>query len=125
MGFLMDDLSKKDKKGVLTQNVSLIGYPTKILPFDFRNGYQVKVYDKDDKVVDRWANIGLFSGTFITVAGKNGVAKTAFCVQAAAEICRPYKESEVFLLDLEGNSNISRLLPLFSFICSNKSSANS
>lgn len=112
MGFLMDDLSKKDKKGVLTQNVSLIGYPTKILPFDFRNGYQVKVYDKDDKVVDRWANIGLFSGTFITVAGKNGVAKTAFCVQAAAEICRPYKESEVFLLDLEGNSNISRLLTL-------------
>lgn len=112
MGSLSEALKKQDKKGILNQNISSIGYPTKLLPLDFRNGYQVNVTDKNGEVISRWANIGLFGGSFITIAGKPGVAKTAFCVQVAAEICRPYKESEIYHLDLEGSSNLSRMMKL-------------
>lgn len=116
MGFLSQELKKKDKKGLLNQNISQIGYPTKLLPLDFRNGYQVNVCDaKTGEIKHRWANVGLFGGSFITVAGKPGVAKTAFCVQVAAEICRNYKESEIYHLDLEGSSNISRMMKLANY----------
>lgn len=112
MGALYSALKKQDKKGLLDQNISSIGYPTKLLPLDFRNGYQVNVCDKKGNVIRRWANVGLFGGSFITVAGKPGVAKTAFCVKAAAEICRPFEQAEIYHLDLEGSSNISRLMTL-------------
>ena len=111
----MNELRKKDKKGILNQNISQIGYPTKLLPLDFRNGYQVNVRNDNDEVVDRWANIGIFSGSFVTVVGKPGVAKTAFCVQVAAEMCRPYEKSEIILLDLEGSSNVTRLTNLMGY----------
>ena len=115
MGSIMNELRKKDKKGILNQNISQIGYPTKLLPLDFRNGYQVNVRNDNDEVVDRWANIGIFSGSFVTVVGKPGVAKTAFCVQVAAEMCRPYEKSEIILLDLEGSSNVTRLTNLMGY----------
>ena len=112
MGALLDTLRKQDKKGILKQNISSIGYPTGLLPLDFRNGYQVNVSDKDGNIVKHWANVGLFSGSFVSITGKPGTAKTAFCVQVASEICRNYKNSEIFHLDLEVSSNISRLMKL-------------
>lgn len=113
MSYLSDVLKSKDKKGILlNQNISAVGYPTKLLPLDFRNGYQVNVSDADGNVIERWANIGIFGGNFITIAGKPGVAKTAFAVQIACEMCRNYKEAEVWHLDLEGSSNISRMMKL-------------
>lgn len=115
MSSLFDALSKKDKKGILTHYTFSMGYPTKLLPLDFRNGYEVVVKNKKGEIQSRWANIGLFGGSFITVTGKPGTAKTAFCVQAAAEICRPYKESEVWHLDIEGSSNITRMMRLSGF----------
>ena len=115
MGSIMNALRKQDKKGVLNQNISQVGYPTKLLPLDFLNGYQVNVRNDKNDVIDRWANVGIFSGSFITIVGKPGVAKTAFCVQAAANICRPYNESEIILLDLEGSSNITRLTNLMGY----------
>lgn len=112
MGSLIEALKKQDKKGILRQNVTSIGYPTGLLPLDFRNGYQVNVTGDGGTVLKRWANVGLFGGSFVSVVGKSGTAKTAFCVQAAAEICRNYDESEIYHLDLEGSSNISRIMTL-------------
>lgn len=112
MSSLFEALKAKDKNNVLAHYTFQMGYPTKLLPLDFRNGYEVDVFNKKGEIKTRWANIGLFGGSFITVAGKSGTAKTAFCVQAAAEICRPYKEAEVWHLDLEGSSNITRMMRL-------------
>lgn len=115
MGFLSSTLKKMDKKGLLEDAVPLIGYPINLPPFDFRNGYQVNVHDEAGNVIDRWANIGLFGGTFITVTGKPGTAKTAFCIYAASEMCRPYEMSEFHLLDIEGSSNVSRVMKLINY----------
>ena len=115
MGYLSDTLQKIDKKGLLSDATPLVGYPTMLLPLDFRNGYQVNVYDDTGNIVDRWANIGLFGGTFITVTGKTSTAKTAYCVQAGAEMCRPYEAAELHLLDIEGSSNVSRIMKLIDY----------
>ena len=113
MGIILDELRKKNAKTgnkLIGGVISNIGYPTKLLPLDFRNGYQVDVFDPEtNQPVDKWANIGIFGGTFVTVCGKSGTAKTAFCVQACAEICRKYDQSEIYHIDAEGSSNISRL----------------
>ena len=115
MGFLSATLKKMDRKGILEDNVPLIGYPTQMYPLDYRNGYQVNVHDEDGNIIDRWANVGLFGGTFITVTGKTSTAKTAYCVQAAAEMCRPYDMAEFHLLDIEGSSNVSRIMKLIDY----------
>ena len=115
LGFLYDTIGKIDKKGLLKLNLPLIGYPTQLFPLDFRNGYTVLVHDDDGNIVERWANIGLFGGTIITVAGKPGTAKTAFCTQVAAEICRSFEMGEIHLFDIEGSSNISRIMELIDY----------
>jgi len=115
MGSLYTAMQKLDKKGILNQNIASIGYPTKLLPLDFRNGYQVNVCDKSGKIVKRWANIGLFGGSFITIAGKPGVAKTAFAIYSGSQIIRPYPEAEIYHFDLEGSSNLSRMMTLSRF----------
>ena len=113
MGIILDELRKKNAKTgnkLIGGVISNIGYPTKLLPLDFRNGYQVDVFDPEtNQPIDKLANIGIFGGTFVTVCGKSGTAKTAFCVQACAEICRKYDQSEIYHIDAEGSSNISRL----------------
>ena len=115
MGFLSDAINKMDKKGLMKDNLPLIGYPTQLYPLDYRNGYAVLVHDKNGKVVECWANTGIFGGTIVIVAGKPGTAKTAYCIQAAAEICRPYKNAEFHLFDIEGSSNISRVIDLIDY----------
>ena len=115
MGFLSNALKKIDKKGLMNEAAPVIGYPTLLYPFDYRNGYQVNVHDEDGNVIDRWANVGIFSGSFITITGKTNTAKTALAIYMSSEICRPYDEAEIHLLDIEGSSNISRVIQLLNY----------
>ena len=112
MGFLSNTLEKIDTKGLLKEAAPVSGYPTQLYPLDFRNGYEVNVYDDNGKIIDRWANIGLFGGTFITVTGKTGTAKSAYCTTAAAAICAGFDEAEIHILDIEGSYNVSRIIKL-------------
>ena len=115
MGFLSNALKKIDKKGLMNEAAPVIGYPTLLYPFDYRNGYQVNVHDEDGNIIDRWANVGIFSGSFITITGKTNTAKTALAIYMSSEICRPYDEAEIHLLDIEGSSNISRVIQLLNY----------
>ena len=115
MGFLSNALKKIDKKGLMNEAAPVIGYPTLLYPFDYRNGYQVNVHDDDGNIIDRWANVGIFSGSFVTITGKTNTAKTALAINMASEICRPFDEAEVHLLDIEGSSNISRVIQLMNY----------
>lgn len=116
MAKLFDTLMANDKKGIFKINKTpLIGYPTGFTPLDFQNGYLVAVPDKKGKIVDHWANTGLFGGSFVTVIGNAGVAKTTFCVQAGSHIIRPFEMGEYYHIDAEGSSNISRIQTLNHF----------
>lgn len=112
MSRLTDALFKNDKHKIFSlYPVSNMGYPTGFVNFDFKDGYRVSVFDmKTNKEKSSWANIGLFAGQFITIVGKSGVAKTTFAIQSSVAIAKQFKTTEVFHLDMEVSSNLSRIL---------------
>ena len=76
-------LLKNDKRGLFKQSAVSIGYPTGFYPLDYRNGYITKVYGEDNQIIREYNNIGIFGGTFNTIIGKTGTAKTTLAAQMA------------------------------------------
>lgn len=107
-------LLKDDKKGLFKNSAVSIGYPTGFLQLDYRNGYKTKVYGKNDEVVRTYNNIGIFGGTFNTIIGKTGTAKTTLAAQLSANISRYcYKKYgipvEIYHRDVEEAMNYTRI----------------
>lgn len=117
---LHDLLRKDDKKGLFDRSTASLGMPTGFLPLDYRNGYKMKVFGHDDLVVSEYNNIGIFGGTFNTIIGKTGTAKTTLATQMAANISRYFekkfgKYAEIYHLDAEQASNYTRTKTLTNF----------
>jgi RecA/RadA recombinase len=118
MGSLMDRLRENDKKGLFKPSQTSISYPTGFLPFDFKNGYTVEVMDDNDQVLDTYASVGIRGGTFLTVIGKTGTAKTTFIVQTAFSMVRNFENAFIIYFDLEQVLSYTRLKKLTG--CGNK-----
>lgn len=114
---LFDEIRKTDKKGIFKKDPGVvIGYPTGFDPIDYSNGYYSPVIDpKTLELVKRVANIGIMGGSFVMNIGNSNTGKTTFDVQAASNIVLPYELGEVFHLDGEHSSNISRIAQLNHF----------
>lgn len=114
---MLEELKKADKRGLFDNlGTTLYGFKTDFLPFDFYNGYRLYIKDKNGLDTDTWwPNVGLFNGTFVTVCGNTGVAKTSFTVQSAANIVRNINNASIIHFDLETSSNISRIQTLTRF----------
>lgn len=112
---LLQRLQSTDKKGLFKKTQTAITYNTGFAPFDFRNGYMVEVYDDNDAMVGNYPSTGVVGGSFITVIGKSGVAKTTFAVQAAAEIVRPFDAGFVQHYDLEQALTYTRIRNITNF----------
>lgn len=107
-------LLANDKKGLFKRADTNLGYPTNFMPFDHRNGHMLNSYDVDDNLVCATKNIGFFGGTFNTIIGKTGVAKTTFAVQSASNISqycyhRYGMHAQVYHLDMEQTYSYSRI----------------
>lgn len=107
-------LLKNDKRGLFKQSAISIGYPTGFLPLDYRNGYVTKVYNSENKVIRQYNNVGIFGGTFNTIIGKTGTAKTTLAAQMAVSIStfclKQYKiPAEIYHIDAEQASNYTRI----------------
>ena len=85
-----------------------VGYPTGIAPFDFMNGYVIHVNNEDKNIHQKYHCLGITDGSFNSIIGKSGSGKTTLCVQAAANIIRPFKTSCVFIDTAEGGITTSR-----------------
>lgn len=111
MSNLLSRLREKDKKGLFNSSQTSVCYPTGFLPFDYRNGYKVEIVDTDtDKKLDTYNSIGVVGGTFITIIGKTGVAKTTFATQIAWKIVKDFDENAfVMHFDLEQALTITRI----------------
>lgn len=106
---MLDRLRGNDKKGLFVKTQTAVGYETGFAPFDYRNGYMVQVRDLDENVVEEYASMGLVGGSFTTVVGKSGTAKTTFVIQAAANIVRKFSSSFVQHYDLEQALTYTRI----------------
>lgn len=107
---LLDRLRKNDKKGYFDRTQTSVMYRTGFLPLDYRNGYVVKSIDLNENLLNEYAALGFTGGTFITVVGKTGVAKTTFMVQAAFNIVNQFTENAfVIHYDLEQALTYTRI----------------
>lgn len=101
MANLLERLRAKDKKGLFKASQTSISYPTGFLPFDFKNGYTVEVMNDEEQVLESYASTGIRGGTFLTVIGKTGTAKTTFIIQTAFSMVKPYENGLIVYYDLE------------------------
>lgn len=107
---LLGRLREVTKKSGMFENTSTsVAYPTGFLPFDYANGYIIQTRDDDDKLISEYPNIGIIGGTFNTVIGKSGTAKTTAVAQWAASIVKPFENGFVVHIDLEQALSITRL----------------
>jgi len=109
MATLMSRLRAKDKKGLFTRTQTAVGYSTGFAPFDYRNGYMVQVRDMEDNLVTEYPSTGAVGGSFITIVGKSGVAKTTFAIQMASNIVKRFESGMVQHYDLEQALTYTRI----------------
>ena len=107
---LLERLRKKDKKGFFKRSQSSVMYRTGFLPLDFRNGYIMKSVDINENVLSEYAATGITGGTFITIVGKTGVAKSTFAIQTAFNVVNQFAENAfVMHYDLEQALTYTRI----------------
>lgn len=106
---LLSKLREKDKKGIFTRTQTAISYNTGFPTFDFRNGYRVQARDLNEKLIAEYPSTGLVGGSFITVIGKSGTAKTTWCIQSAFNIVRQFDSGMVLHYDLEQALSYTRI----------------
>lgn len=107
---LLSKLREKDKKGLFNSSQVSITYPTGFAPFDYLNGYKVKVMDLDENLVGTYPAIGISGGTFVTIIGKSGVAKTTWTIQTAFNMVKNFNDDAfVMCYDLEQALNYTRI----------------
>jgi len=107
---LLDRLREKDKKGLFNSSQVSVNYPTGFSTFDYLNGYKVKVMDINEKLIGEYPAIGITGGTFVTVIGKSGVAKTTWVLQSAYNMVKNFSDDAfVLCYDLEQALNYTRI----------------
>lgn len=107
---MLERLRSKDKQGLFKPSQVSVTYPTGFLPLDYLNGYKVKVVDKDEKLIDSYPAIGITGGTFNTIIGKSGTAKSTFTIQVAANMVKNFDDNAfVLYYDLEQALNYTRI----------------
>lgn len=112
----LERLRSKDKKGLFKSSQTSISYSTGFYPFDYKNGYTVEVRDLDEKLITTYPSTGVVGGTFITIVGKSGTAKTTFAAQIAAKIVKPFPDNAfVQHYDLEQVLTYTRIKNITNF----------
>lgn len=106
----LERLRKKDKKGLFNSSQTSVSYLTGFTPLDYRNGYIVESRDRDENLISSYESLGIVGGTFITIVGKTGTAKTTLAAQIASNIVRKF-DDDAFVIhyDLEQALSYTRI----------------
>lgn len=75
----------KKAKGYFIPSVDRISYPTGFPELDYRLGYKVVPIDGEP-----YNNLGIASGSYVLCIGKSSTGKTAFVIESACNIVKPY-----------------------------------
>ena len=85
-----------------------VGYSTGFLNFDFKLGVKVFVDNRRTNEQFSYYSVGITAGSLNMIIGRSGCGKTTWCLQAAANIIRPFKTSCIFEDNIEGGSTFVR-----------------
>ena len=107
---LLGALRENDKEGLFQAASPMVCYPSGIPTLDYRLGYTLIQRDENDVIVNSHDSLGIVGGSFITLIGKSGTAKTAMACKMGAEIVRGFKSSFVLHYDLEQALNATRIM---------------
>lgn len=109
MGKLMEAFDKqigKTTKGQYTSNTGTITYSTGFQNLDYLNAYWVHVNGNNKNY--KYLLKGIPDGKTIEIIGRSHTGKTSLAIQIAANIIRPFKNSNIFHWDCEGGTNDMR-----------------
>lgn len=109
---LLQALRENDKEGLFAASPSMVCYSTGIPTLDYQLGYTLVSRDENDNIINTHDSLGLVGGSFITIIGKSGTAKTALACKMAAEIVKPFPSGFVNHYDLEQALNPTRIMNL-------------
>ena len=107
---LLSALRENDKEGLFNASPAMVCYPTGIPTLDYQLGYTLVSKDSNGAVTGTHDCLGLVGGSFITIIGKSGTAKTAIACKMGAEIVKNHKSSFVLHYDLEQALNPTRVM---------------
>lgn len=106
----LQKLRENDKNGLFASTQTSVSYNTGFIPLDYRNGQMVQVRDLKEKLIEEYPLTGIVGGTFITIIGKSGTAKTTFASQIAANIVRKFDDNALVIhYDLEQALSYTRI----------------
>lgn len=106
---LLERLRENDKEGLFEASPSIVCYPTGIPTLDYQLGYTLVARDENDNIVDTHDSVGIVGGSFITIIGKAGTAKTALACKMAANMTKDFENGLTIHYDLEQALNITRV----------------
>lgn len=106
---LLDRLRENDKEGLFDASPSVVCYPTGIPTLDYQLGYTLVARDDDDNIIDTHDSLGFVGGSFVTIIGKSGTAKTALACKAAYNMVKDFENGLVIHYDLEQALNVTRV----------------
>jgi RecA/RadA recombinase len=106
---LLSKVRSKDKRGLFTRTQTAISYPTRFANLDYRNGYMVQVRDLQDQLIEEYPSVGMVGGSFVTIVGRSGTAKTTAAVQWGMNIVSPFDSGFVQHYDLEQALTYTRI----------------
>lgn len=109
---LLQALRENDKEGLFDASPSMVCYSTGVPTLDYQLGYTLVSRDENDTIIGTHDSLGVVGGSFITIIGKSGTAKTALACKMAAEIVKPFKSGFVNHYDLEQALNPTRIMNL-------------
>jgi len=86
----------KKAKGYFIPSVDRISYPTGFPELDYKLGYKV-VPDGGEP----YCNLGIASGSYVLCIGKSSTGKTAFVIESACNIIKPFIDMGGFVLHFD------------------------
>jgi RecA/RadA recombinase len=109
---LLARLRGNDKKGLFEKAKGKVSYPTGFGALDCLNGEFIEVRDSNNVIKEIYPSLGFVGGTFITILGNTGVAKSTFCIQSSYEMIKNFDSGMVIYYDLERALGYTRILNL-------------
>lgn len=107
---LLQSLRENDKDGLFAASPAMVCYSTGIPTLDYQLGYTIVSKDNNGVITGTHDCLGLVGGSFVTIIGKSGTAKTAAACKMGAEIVKPFKSGFVCHYDLEQALNPTRVM---------------